>query len=582
MKRLLSILLIALLLLPLAAAQADQTAHIYIDEGLLTEEELQAIEARAQQIADTHQVGVYFVYVMSIEQITDYADQFMVETVTEENAVALFVNEAYYHFAHKGPLAEAVFTDSVCDGVLWETFRSVKDDNYRKVLSYFDAADGQLLAYQTNPDAQATAAETAAFTVPDYIARTKGGKPTLCDSAQLLSAAEAEALSKRLLAIGDAYRCDVVIATVSSLGYKSAEAYADDFFDYNGYGYDATPDETGTTRDGDGVLLLLSMEDRDFAISTSGYGITAFTDYGIQIYLENAFLPYLKQNDYANGFNIFADGCEYLLKEARSGTPFDVFTVSEQTANGKPVIADMAAMLTVEQVRDLSKQLKALGDKYRCDVVLVTDTEQWYDDGDKNAKRAYESGGYGYRDGNEDRGGILMFLSSGGQMGFYTDGFASKAFQGRGMYKFRQSILSALYERDEIRDALKAYTAKADEYLQAASDGHAINPINWIPVAIAAGIGVLLGRIPVSSMKRKLTDVYSKTEADSYLVPQSFRLTQNSDVLLNTRVSRTVRVTETTSSGGGGGRSGGGGFHGGSTTHTSSSGGTHGGHSGKF
>lgn len=582
MKRLLSILLIALLLVPLAAAQADQTAHIYIDDGLLTEEELQSLEARAQEIADTHKVGVYFVYIMSIDDILTYADRFMAGTVTEENAVALFVNEDYYHFAQKGATAEAVFPSGVCESTLWEAFRSVSDDNYGKVLAYYDAADELLQAYRADPETAPAAAETAAFAVPEYIARTKGGKPTLYDSAQLLSASEAEALSKRLLAIGDAYRCDVVIATVPSLGYKSAEAYADDFFDYNGYGYGATPDGSGTTRDGDGVLLLLSMEDRDFAISTSGYGITAFTDYGIQIYLENAFLPYLKQNDYANGFRAFADGCEYLLKTARNDTPFDVDSVSAQTAGGKPVIRDSAAMLTVEQVRDLSGQLKTLGDKYQCDVVLVTDTEQWYSDGDENAKRAYVNGGYGYRDGSEDRGGVLLFYSSDGQLGIYADGFGAKAFKGRGLYKFRQSLLSALYDRDDLTDVVKTYTAKADEYLQAASDGHPINPINWVPVLIAAAIGALLGYLPVSAMKRKLTDVYSKTEADSYLVPQSFQLTQNSDVLLNTRISRTVRVTETMSSGGGGGRTGGGGFHGGSSTHTSSSGGTHGGHSGKF
>ena len=81
-------------------------------------------------------------------------------------------------------------------------------------------------------------------------------------------------------------------------------------------------------------------------------------------------------------------------------------------------------------------------------------------------------------------------------------------------------------------------------------------------------------------MKRQMTSVTKQTSADRYLAPQSFTLTQNSDVLLGTNVSRSVHVVQTASSGG---RSGsGGGFHGGSSTHTSSSGGTHGGHSGKF
>ena len=94
-------------------------------------------------------------------------------------------------------------------------------------------------------------------------------------------------------------------------------------------------------------------------------------------------------------------------------------------------------------------------------------------------------------------------------------------------------------------------------------------------MAIAAIAGLLLAFIPVNAMKRQLTVVYEKKNADEYLTRDSFHLTQNTDLLLGTHTTRSVHVEPERSSGGGG-------FGGGSSTHTSSSGGTHGGHSGKF
>ena len=42
-------------------------------------------------------------------------------------------------------------------------------------------------------------------------------------------------------------------------GGKTAEAYADDYYDYNGYGYGENDD---------GLLLLVSMGEREWAITT--------------------------------------------------------------------------------------------------------------------------------------------------------------------------------------------------------------------------------------------------------------------------------------------------------------------------
>lgn len=93
----------------------------------------------------------------------------------------------------------------------------------------------------------------------------------LVDAAGLLSADDAAELLKKLDEISERQACDVVIVTVNSLEGKTPTAYADDFFDYTGYGYGENDD---------GILFLISMEERDWAISTYAFGVVAFTDAG--------------------------------------------------------------------------------------------------------------------------------------------------------------------------------------------------------------------------------------------------------------------------------------------------------------
>jgi uncharacterized protein len=60
----------------------------------------------------------------------------------------------------------------------------------------------------------------------------------------------------------------------------------------------------------------------DYWISTNGYGITALTDAGIT-YIKESFVPYLKEQEYAQAFDDFADNCDAFITEAKTGTPYD-------------------------------------------------------------------------------------------------------------------------------------------------------------------------------------------------------------------------------------------------------------------
>ena len=59
----------------------------------------------------------------------------------------------------------------------------------------------------------------------------------LTDSAGLLSEEEAQTILAKLDEVSERQKFDIVILTVDSLEGATATEYADDFFDYYGYGY---------------------------------------------------------------------------------------------------------------------------------------------------------------------------------------------------------------------------------------------------------------------------------------------------------------------------------------------------------
>ncbi|MEG0392637.1 MAG: TPM domain-containing protein [Anaerovoracaceae bacterium] len=142
---------------------------------------------------------------------------------------------------------------------------------------------------------------------------TQVQQPRLVDDADILTSEDEADVLNQLNEISQRQKMDVVVVTVNALGGKTATAYADDFYDYNGYGY-------GTSKDG--ILLLISMEANDWAISTTGKGIPAFTDAG-QAYIMEQVLPSLSSQDYYFAFSDFASLCDDFLTQAATGSPYD-------------------------------------------------------------------------------------------------------------------------------------------------------------------------------------------------------------------------------------------------------------------
>ena len=152
--------------------------------------------------------------------------------------------------------------------------------------------------------------------------RAKDSHPSrLVDEADLLTTTEKEQLLTKLNEISERQQVDVAVVTVNSLEGQTATAYADDYYDNNHY---------GMGNNDDGILLLVSIEEREWRITTYGYGITAFTDAGLD-YISEQFLPDMSDGDYASAFKIYASLCDDFITKAKTDQPYDNSNLSSRT-----------------------------------------------------------------------------------------------------------------------------------------------------------------------------------------------------------------------------------------------------------
>jgi len=109
------------------------------------------------------------------------------------------------------------------------------------------------------------------------------------------------------------YECAVYIVTTDSTDGMDVMSYTEYLQEKYSMGYGS---------DQSCVILMLSMESRDYNIMARGYGNIAFTDYGKEK-LADSFLDRFGDDDWYGGFKQYLEGCDEYLKAAREGNPVD-------------------------------------------------------------------------------------------------------------------------------------------------------------------------------------------------------------------------------------------------------------------
>lgn len=138
------------------------------------------------------------------------------------------------------------------------------------------------------------------------------------DFANTFTDSEKDELFEKIKEIRSKHKFDVVILTTKTMNGKNAEAYSDDFFDFNGYGYG---------KDRDGLIMMLCLAggegNRDVHISGRGsVGRKVFNSYYVLDFdngpIFKAILPSLKDNKFFEAEKKFLERVDVHLNQYES------------------------------------------------------------------------------------------------------------------------------------------------------------------------------------------------------------------------------------------------------------------------
>jgi len=136
------------------------------------------------------------------------------------------------------------------------------------------------------------------------------------DNAGLFTDHEKENLQQFADSLSLTYNFDLIIVTERDIGNISPEDYANNFFEYEGYGFGVNQD---------GCLFLQVIGSRDYWFSTSGRGIRLLTMTAGNK-LEIDVLKYLRVNNFYQANRAFLLGWEeFLILDAKGGRTYNFF-----------------------------------------------------------------------------------------------------------------------------------------------------------------------------------------------------------------------------------------------------------------
>lgn len=135
------------------------------------------------------------------------------------------------------------------------------------------------------------------------------------DSAEVLTKSQLQELENLCAETSEAYNCGVYVITVEDYTYCGSGSIYDVSQEiYRDCGLGLGEDQAG-------IMLLLSIQDRELGLYTEGeFALYAFDDYGLQM-LEEEFLPYLEENDWYGGMRAYVLNCNEYLEKAEAGEP---------------------------------------------------------------------------------------------------------------------------------------------------------------------------------------------------------------------------------------------------------------------
>ncbi len=143
------------------------------------------------------------------------------------------------------------------------------------------------------------------------------GSQRVFDQAHLMVQSEIDSLESQIAAMRKKYDMDFVILTSQDAKSGRSQAYADDFYDRNGF---------GTGIESNGFLFFIDMNNRVATVSTTGIAIRYLTDTRLQALLDASY-PYLSSGEYAKAA---AEALKQMGGYINNGIPQNQFNQDEE------------------------------------------------------------------------------------------------------------------------------------------------------------------------------------------------------------------------------------------------------------
>ena len=310
-NKIFAIVAVVVLCLTMIVPVSAANTHIFDQTNVLGD--INSLETYAQKIEDDYEFSVLLSVIDGVgaEGTYGYCEDLYNANAEYEDGIALTYNygDNKYAFYCSGE-AENLFPVDVQNNTLWSPF-AYTETYYEGAYAYIAAVDTILKAAPPAISEPEDTADDVTEPITEFVPVDR----TLSlveDYADVLTDSEEAELIAKLEALGSEYDIEIGAITVDSYEGKDPQAFADDFYDYNGYGY-------GENDDGLIVVFNTGKGDgnRNLAISTHGKGIELLTDLEIDRIIEMMINP-IKNGDFASAFDNFVSECEVAFDESIS------------------------------------------------------------------------------------------------------------------------------------------------------------------------------------------------------------------------------------------------------------------------
>ncbi len=333
----------------LAVPVSAQSEEFILDyDGYLTADEKADLNHDAQEILQ--ETGYSVLLLLDETNTGSLADLAVSEYNTHapsKDGIILAIDSDEYYVYAAGNAAQ--YVDDAESERIWNVFVS-EENIYECADEYLDYAEDLFDQHRipANPGQQQASAER------------------MTDFTGTLDGSQLTALTQKMDAVSTAHGITVAGVLTDTLDGLDAETYADQFFDLNNLGYGPTDS---------GILLLVSEGDREFALSTKGKAIGAFTEAG-QEYLIKQLKNDLGKGNYYEVFDAYTDMADSFLVQAETGKPYDKGNLPKKPLSmiWIPLSLLFGALGALIPTGIMKSELKSVHTKEQADSYLVKDS----------------------------------------------------------------------------------------------------------------------------------------------------------------------------------------------------------------